>query len=74
MSPAQGHPWLFGAGTLLYALQKTMKLVPVAKDKRKTRAEVFFLDKEEGWPLSWLEVPAVYTCLSEVHTEKTGIW
>lgn len=51
-----------------------MKLVPVAKDKRKTRVEVFFLDKEKGWPLSWLEVPAVYTCLSEVHTEKTGIW
>lgn len=34
---------------------------------------MFFLDKEKGWPLSWLEVPAVYTRLSEVHTEKTGI-
>lgn len=53
--------------------RRKLKLVPVAKDRQKTRIEVFFLVKEKGWPLSWLEVPAAYICLSEVCTWTTGI-
>lgn len=72
--PAWGHPSLLGAGILLYIVcRRKLELVPVAKDKWKTRTEMFFLDQEKGWPLSWLEVPSVYTCLSEVRTEKTQI-
>lgn len=53
-----------------------LQLVPAAEDKWTAGTEAFFLAKEKGWALNWLEVPAIYTCLSEVHTEnllKAGV-
>lgn len=47
-----------------------LHLVPGARDKWKNAIEIFFLAKAKGYHLSWLEVPAIYTCLSEVHTEN----
>lgn len=47
-----------------------LQLVPVARDKWKAGIEEFFLAKQIGYPLNWLEVPATYTYLSEVHTEN----